>query len=206
VVPDSEALAAVCRNDPALAAIRDRLGDPPPWRRPATFATLVRIIMEQQVSLASGKATFDRLIRQCRGAINAKRVAELSQLQLRGCGLSRQKARYVAALADDVKSRRFQVAPLSRMTDEEARTAIVGRLGLGVWSADIFLLMALRRPDILPTGDLGLIKGLEELDGQPYASESEIDQRAQRWRPFRSSATKLVWSLYLHNRNRLSPP
>jgi len=202
---ESAEIAAVCGLDPALADLWGRLGDPPPWRRPATFATLVRIILEQQVSLASGKATFDRLRRRCNGTINAKRIGELTPQELRGCGFSRQKARYVSALADDVTSRRFSVAALSRMNDEEARAAIVGRLGLGVWSADIFLLMALRRPDVLPTGDLGLIKGLEELDGQPYSSEVEIRERAESWRPYRSSATRLIWSLYLHNRNRLSP-
>lgn len=202
----SSPLDEVCRRDPKLAEIRDRLGDPLPWTRPATFATLVRIICEQQVSLASGKATFDRLRSRCDGAINATRIGRFNESQLKQCGLSRQKARYISKLADDIVDRRFSVSNLSRLDDDAARQSITSRLGLGNWTADIYLMMALRRNDILPVGDLGLVKGLEELDEVTYSggktTAADVVQRAEIWRPFRSWGTKLVWSLYLANRSR----
>lgn len=208
VIDHSSKLTELCRRDPKLASIRRRLGDPPTWKRPANFGTLVRIVLEQQVSLASGKATFERLRTACIGAVNATRVARLSDQQLRACGLSRQKARYVGQLANDIKARRFSVAGLSRLTDEDARAAITSRLGLGDWTADVYLMMALERDDILPVGDLALVKGLEELDGETYSTGKKtaelITERAEIWRPFRSWGTKLIWASYLDRRQRMA--
>lgn len=192
----------MCRRDPQLKAVRERVGDPLAWTRPPTFATLVRIILEQQVSLASAKVTFDRLKAACGGVINAKRIAALSGADLRRCGLSRQKARYVTLLADDVRRREFSVTGLATMADDGVRQSITARMGLGNWTADIFLLMALRRDDILPVGDLALVKGIQELDPSVGSTLEAICERAEIWRPYRSAATKMIWTLYLFNRNR----
>ena len=210
-IDTSSKLTEICRRDPKLASIRRRLGNPPTWKRPANFATLVRIVLEQQVSLASGKATFERLRDECSGTVNATRVDRLSDQQLRDCGLSRQKSRYVGQLAKDVKTRQFSVAGLSRLSDDDARAAITSRLGLGDWTADVYLMTALDRDDILPVGDLALVKGLEELDGEIYSAGKGsagketaelITQRAEVWRPFRSWGTRFIWASYLDRRRR----
>lgn len=210
LIDTSSKLTELCRRDPKLASIRRRLGDPPAWKRPANFSTLVRIILEQQVSLASGKATFERLRAACNGTVNATRVIHLSDQQLRNCGLTRQKARYVGQLAKDVKARRFSVAGLAKLTDDEARTVITSRLGLGDWTADVYLMMALERDDVLPVGDLALVKGLEELDGETYATGKQtaelITRRAEIWHPFRSWGTRLIWASYLNRRQRPPSP
>ncbi|TWU04093.1 DNA-3-methyladenine glycosylase [Neorhodopirellula pilleata] len=166
----------------------------------------MRIVLEQQVSLASGKATFDRLRFACGGAVNASRIRLLDDASLAGCGLSRQKVRYVGQLARDVQARRFSVAGLARLSDDEARQQITSRLGLGDWTADIYLMMALGREDILPVGDLALVTGLEELDGVVYRqgkqTTANVTERAEIWRPYRSLGTKLIWANYLDRRRK----
>lgn len=189
-------------RDPALASVYARFGIAPLWRRPATFATLVRIILEQQVSLSAAKATFWRLAARCGGQVTANAVQKLDDAVLREVGLSRQKARYVRELSAAVRQRRFSVRKLQDCTDDEAANRIRSLLGFGAWSADIYLMMALLRPDVLPTGDLGLIKGIEELDGRSFNGPEAIINRAESWRPWRSVATRMVWQLYLVNRGK----
>ena len=191
------------RADPTLARVLDLHGAPPLWKRPATFATFVRIILEQQVSLASAKSTFEKLKIACDRKVNAERVFELGDDGLRRVGFSRQKSRYAIALADDVLERRFKIASLRHHDDETVRALISSRLGLGDWSADVYLMMALCRPDVLPVGDLGLVKGMMELDGGDYDSSEKVLRRAEAWRPYRSVACRMVWQLYLGNRNKV---
>ena len=206
---NAESLAAAAKslagNDPALAQVFARHGPPPLWKRPATFATLVRIILEQQVSLASAQATFSKLALACDGKINAVNLQQLGDEGLRAIGFSRQKARYALALADDVLQKRFRVGSLRHRDDGEVRELITARLGLGDWSADVFLLMALCRPDVLPVGDLGLVKGMIELDGGRYDTSEKVIERAKTWRPYRSVACRMVWQWYLGNRNQTAP-
>ncbi len=186
--------------DPSLARVLDLHGAPPLWKRPATFATFVRIILEQQVSLASAKSTFDKLRIACEGKITPQSVSELGDDGLRAVGFSRQKSRYAIALAEEVVERRFKIASLRHRGDDEVRGLITQRLGLGNWSADVYLMMALCRPDVLPVGDLGLVKGMMQLDGGDYDSSEKVLRRAEAWRPYRSVACRMVWQLYLGNR------
>jgi DNA-3-methyladenine glycosylase II len=198
----ADGAAELARRDPKLRAVLCDHGPPPLLRRPAGFATLVHIILEQQVSVESAKATFERLKAACGEKIQPPQVAELGDEGLRAIGFSRQKARYALALADDCRQRRFVVASLSRLDDDQVREQISARLGLGAWSADVYLLMALLRPDVLPLGDLGLVKGIQEIDELEYATPEAILDRAERWRPFRSIATRMVWQRYVHRRGR----
>lgn len=189
-------------SDPALRRVLRQLGPPPMWGRPANYGTIVRIILEQNVSLAAAKSTFNRLRAACGRSVTAAAVLRLGPDRLRELGFSRQKTRYTVTLAEDVRTGRFPIAPLRRLADDEVRQRITSRLGLGDWTADIFLLMALRRPDVFPLGDLALLKGLGELDGTEYASGEEVLRRADRWRPYRAVAARMIWQLYLHNRGR----
>jgi DNA-3-methyladenine glycosylase II len=198
---DAESMERAARKlakiDPALNRVLQTLGPPPLWKRPATYATLVHIILEQQVSLASAKSTFDKLKTTCGGRITAVNVETIGDTGLRAFGFSRQKARYCLALADDVRSRRFQIGTLAKLTDQEVSEAITARLGLGDWSADVFLMMALMRPDRFPTGDLALIKGMTDLDDGDYSTAEKAIARAESWRPYRSVATRMIWQWYL---------
>ncbi len=199
------AASKLARTDPALADVLRRFGPPPLWKRPATFATFVRIILEQQVSLASAKSTFDRLATACGAGVTPAIVVRMSEAGLREHGFSRQKARYTVALAQDVLDTRFQIGALRHQDDAEVRRRITARLGLGDWSADVFLLMALCRGDIFPSGDLALVKGLRELDSGRYDTQERVLARAENWRPYRSVAARMVWQLYLANRNSNAP-
>ncbi|QDT05897.1 DNA-3-methyladenine glycosylase [Rubripirellula lacrimiformis] len=205
---DRDAIATAAKtlaaSDLVLADVYQRLGPPPIWSRPATFATLIRIILEQQVSLASAKSTFDRTLTLCGGRVTAPTIIGIGPTGLREIGFSRQKARYALALADDVAGKRFRIGSLRHLSDDDVRSQITARLGLGNWSADVFLMMGLGRPDILPIGDLALVKGIAELDGCVYDNLDEIIQRAEPWRPFRSVATRMVWMSYL-DRRKSSP-
>ncbi|QDT12487.1 DNA-3-methyladenine glycosylase [Planctomycetes bacterium K23_9] len=193
----SRAVKKLARIDPVLRTVLKTYGPPPLWKRPATFATFVRIILEQQVSLASAKSTFDKLRQSCGGSVTALRVQQVGDDGLREIGFSRQKARYTIRLADDVRCRRFQIGSLHQKSNDEARDLITARLGLGNWSADVFLMMALMRPDVFPVGDLALIKGMASLDGGDYTSPEKAIARGESWRPFRSVATRMVWHWYL---------
>ena len=189
-------------SDPALREVLGRFGPPPLLRRPATFSTLVQIILEQQVAVQAAKATFDRLTSACGGEVSPAVIRDLGSDRLRELGFSRQKTRYALALAEDCLTKRFRPSTLSNKDDETVRTEIVGRLGLGNWSADVFLMMALLRPDVLPIGDLALVKGIQEIDGKRYESAEAILDRADSWRPLRSIATRMVWQWYVHKRGR----
>ena len=195
----------LAREDPALRKVLRRYGPPPLWKRPATFATFVRIILEQQVSLTSAKSTYDKLADACGGKVSVSTVTRLGDVGLRSVGFTRQKRRYTLALADDISAKRFRVGGLRHRSDDEARKLITARLGLGNWSADVFLMMSLGRPDILPVGDLALIKGMVELDDGNYDTTEKVITRAESWRPYRSVACRMVWQLYLANRQRKAP-
>lgn len=201
----SPAVAHLIAVDPHLAAVHDRLGPPPLWKRPATLATLVRIILEQQVSLASAKSTFDKFTSACGGRVMATEILRLGDDRLRDLGFSRQKSRYTIALAQAVADKHFRIGSLRHQSDDDVRAAITARLGLGDWSADVFLMMALLREDIFPTGDLALVRGLQELDGGDYDTKEKLIARAEPWRPYRSTATRMIWQSYLNKRNQVAP-
>ncbi len=198
----AQAAEELARRDANLRKVHRECGPPPLLRRPATFGTLVHIILEQQVSVESARATHERLRALSGGTVTPRAVHEAGADGLRGLGFSRQKARYALALADNCLSGNLNIAALRRQDDERVRTQIVSQLGLGQWSADVFLMMALLRPDVLPVGDLGLVKGVQEVDELQYADPQAILQRAEAWRPYRSVATRMVWQWYVRRRRR----
>jgi DNA-3-methyladenine glycosylase II len=185
------------RRDPDLRAIVERLGPPPLWARAPGFETLVAIVLEQQVSLRSGAAALERL-RLAAGSVEPAAVVSLGEDGARAAGLTRQKARYLVELAVAALDGRFDPGRIAACDDDAARLELVGLLGIGRWTADIYLLMALGRADIWPDGDLALAaamrraKGLDELPDR-------IEQRriAASWAPWRSVAARILWHAYL---------
>ena len=191
------ATRALARRDAVLRAIVRRHGPAPMWGRRAGFATLVQIILEQQVSLASGRAAFARLERVA-GDATPERIAALRPTQLRAAGLTRQKAEYVSLLARATAAGTFDPARVARLPDDEARAALVALKGIGPWSADVYLLMALRRADAWPSGDLALqIAAREVLRLRVHPDVTRMEELGERWRPWRAVAARLLWHHYL---------
>lgn len=183
--------------DPDLAGIVERHGPPPLWARKPGFETLVRIILEQQVSLASAEAARQRLVGAA-GAIEPAAIVGAGDEGLRAAGLTRQKSRYLLGLAGDVLEGRLDLDAIAAADDDAARVGLTSLLGIGRWTADIYLLMALGRPDVWPTGDLALAAAMRRAKGLatlPTGAEQSLI--AEPWRPWRAVAARLLWHAYL---------
>lgn len=199
----SRAVNALVTVDAGLARVVAQFGRPPLWGRPAGFATLLHIILEQQVSLASARAAFDRLA--AAGPVTPEHFLRLSDTELRLIGFSRQKSAYGRGLAEAVMAGRLDLETLASLDDDAARAALVSLKGIGPWTADIYLLMALRRPDIWPTGDLALVQALQDVKNlarRPTADEALAI--AEGWRPWRAVAARVLWHWYLSTPRRLA--
>ena len=197
-------LAAVdrlARRDRRLGLLVRRHGPPPLWSRPPGFPTLLRIILEQQVSLGSARAMYLRLAAAVHDVTPAATLA-LGPAGLRRLGFTRQKARYACELAEWTADGRLPLARLSRFEDREVGALLMQVPGIGPWTAGIYLLMALRRPDVWPPGDLALHKSLAKLEGLPRPpSSGEAEALAARWRPYRAAAARILWHGYLAERS-----
>lgn len=189
-------------RDADLAAIVARFGPPPMWARPPGFSTLVYIILEQQVSLASARAAYDRLLALA-GPLTPERFLSLDDEALRSAGFSRQKTTYGRHLAQAVLSGQLDLEALAGLEDEEVKVKLTAVKGIGHWTADVYLLMALLRPDVWPAGDLALaaaVQRVKKLDGRP-GGEALIEM-GEAWRPWRAVAARLFWVHYLAAANR----
>jgi DNA-3-methyladenine glycosylase II len=188
--------------DPRLGASVERYGPPPLWSREASYATLVHLILEQQVSLASAQAAFDRLRAALGGSVEPAPLLDLSDEELRAIGFSRQKAGYARTLASAMLDG-FDLGALAAMPDDEVRQALIAMPGIGPWTADIYLTMCLLRPDVWPHGDLALAtsaRDLLELDERP--TFAELGRIAERWHPYRAVAARILWHDYLQRRGQ----
>jgi len=184
-------------KDEVLAAIVEKFGYPPLWSRPANFSTLIHIILEQQVSLASARSAFERL-KDRLGDITPENLLQLSDLEMRACYFSRQKTIYARELASAVIERRVVLHELGQLPDEEIRQSLKQVKGIGDWTVDIYLLFALQRSDLFPTGDLAMMKAIKEVKQlRRDTSREDIMLIAEPWRPYRSIATMLLWHYYI---------
>ena len=192
----------LARRDPDLGRIFKQLGPPPLWSRRPGFSTLVKIILEQQVSLSSAAALFRRLQKNV-VPFHPSRMLELGEPHLKASGLTRQKTAYCLHLAESIDSKRLRLPQLARMSDVEVKAALMEIKGLGSWSADVYLLMVLRRPDIFPATDLALVIAVTELKQLPRRpTTDELIELAENWRPYRSVAARMLWQFYLATRGK----
>jgi len=203
---DADALAdavwSLAGREPVIAASVERFGTPPLWSREASFATLVHLILEQQVSLASALAAFERLRAALGGDVTPAALLELDDGAVRAIGFSRQKSAYARELALAMLDG-FDLGALRSMTDDQARAALVGLRGIGAWTADVYLTMCLLRPDVWPHGDQALVTGTVELLGlRGRPRPDALAAIAERWRPFRGVAARVIWHDYLRRRGR----
>jgi DNA-3-methyladenine glycosylase II len=195
-----EAVGVLASRDPDLAAVVGRYGSPPMWSRPPGFPTLIRIILEQQVSLSSARAAYNRL-EEATGEITPEGLLKLGDAELKAVGFSRQKTRYGRILAESLLDGSLDLDSLGGLEDDEARDRLMSVKGIGRWSADIYLLMALRRPDVWPRNDLALVSAVTRIKGLAAPpSPGEWDAIGEAWRPWRSVAARLAWFEYLGGR------
>jgi DNA-3-methyladenine glycosylase II len=200
----TQAVRALTDRDTHLAEVVQNYGQPPLWVRKPGFPTLVYIILEQQVSLASAKAAFDRL-NAAVGSLTPSRFLKLTDADLLRIGFSRQKTLYARLLAESLSRRHFDLRYLHELHDDAARKMLTAFKGIGNWTADIYLLSALRRPDIWPVGDLALATAVEEVKHlRKRPSRERLEKLSQPWRPYRAVAARLFWHAYLSKRGRNS--
>ena len=200
-----DAVVALAALDPDLAGIVDRYGPPPLWDRAPGFETLLHIVLEQQVSLASAQAAFDRL-RAVADPLTPHRFLELDDATLLAIGFSRQKARYGRALAAALASGALELDRLEELDDDAVRATLEALPGIGPWTSNIYLLMVLGRPDVWPAGDIALATAVAEVKDLPVRPDpATLTALGEAWRPWRSVAARLFWLDYLGRRGRRDP-
>ncbi len=189
--------------DPALAMVIEKYGYPPLWSREPGFSSLVHIILEQQVSLASAQAAFNRLQTHLAGELTPANFLTINDETLLKIGFSRQKKIYTRALANAVLNGDFSFELLPEMSDPILRVYMKSLKGIGDWSVDIYALMCLLRPDVLPKGDIALYESFKVLYGlQERPKHDYFEAFAEDWQPHRSIAARILWHFYLCERDK----
>ncbi len=184
-------------KDAGLSAVIQNYGYPPLWSRPNNFETLVHIILEQQVSLASALSALNKLKEHVQ-ELTPSRVLLLTDEEMKACYCSRQKTSYIKYLAETLLSGKLNLTSLEEMDDDEVRSQLVALKGIGNWTADVYLMFVLHRTDIFPPGDLAAVNALKRFKSLPQGvSREEMLLAAEGWRPYRTIATMLLWHYYL---------
>ncbi len=198
---DEEGLARAVRNlarrEPRFGQILEAHGMPPLWPREPGFGTLALLMLEQQVSLAQARTMFQRIV-YAAGEMTPRAVHALGEQGMRGIGVTRQKSSYLARLAAQLVNEALDLQALDAMPDEAAIEALDALHGVGPWTAQCYLLFALRRPDVFPYADLALMESARKawkLRKRPSANA--LEKRAEAWRPWRAAAARLLWHRYL---------
>ena len=195
-----EAVKYLTKKDKDLAALYEADGVPPLWARRPGFKTLIKIILEQQVSLASGKAMYIKLERNIK-PFTPIRFEELGIEYLKSLGVTRQKSSYCINIAAAILDDKLDLKSLNKLSDEDAKEMLIRIKGIGPWTADIYLLMALRRSDIWPSGDIALASSMKKIKGLRTLPTNEKQIKiAKKWRPYRSAAARMLWHHYLNNK------
>ena len=191
------AAKSIAMIDQDFARTLAELGPPPLWERQPGFVTLIRIILEQQVSLASADAMFQRLKKNIK-PLTPTTVNDAGESYLRSFGVTRQKAGYFINVARAVQSGELDLEALAQERDEIAIEKLTSVKGVGQWTAKIYLLMALCRPDVWPVGDVALATALKNLKGRSERpTQAELSDIAKAWRPYRATAARMLWHYYL---------
>lgn len=189
-----DSLAAI---DPDLNSVIQTYGYPPMWNRPNTFESLVHIILEQQVSLASALSALNKL-KERLVDVTPQGVLALSDEELKACYFSRQKTAYVRYLAQAMVDGHIDLEKFGALPDDAIREKLTALKGIGNWTVDVYLMFVLQRADLFPVGDLAAVNAFKRLKGLPPATtREELINFAEPWRPHRTVATMLLWHYYL---------
>jgi DNA-3-methyladenine glycosylase II len=193
-----EAIDFLSTKNPIFQEIIEKYGLPQIPKRPEGFETLVLLILEQQVSVDSAKATFLK-IKDYTTCI-PENMAILSDEEYRSLGVSRQKTKYIKILAEAVLNKELDIESLATKSSKQVREELIKLKGIGNWTIDIYLMFCLQDPDLIPLGDIAVINTIKEL--LDIHDKQEMEIHAQQWSPYRSYATYLLWHYYLNKRNR----
>ena len=185
------------KQDKYMARVFKTYGAPPLWNRDPTFATLVHIILEQQVSLASALSAFNKLKNKL-GNITPEAVLNLTDAEMKACYFSRQKISYARDLAKAIQEGRLDLDSLNQLSNEDATDELKKIKGIGDWTAQVYLLMVMLRIDVMPRGDIALHAAYQKLMGlDKRPTSDEFINIAKKWKPYRSVAARLLWHFYL---------
>jgi DNA-3-methyladenine glycosylase II len=194
-------IRCLCRRDDDLARVVETYGPPPLWSRTQGFPTLLYIILEQQVSLASARACYEKLLAAVT-RLTPRTFLKLDDETLLAIGFSRQKRDYGRGLARALVSGKLDLDGLATLDDDEARARLMALRGIGRWTADIYLMMALVRMDIWPVGDLALATAAQKVKRlRKRPGPERLETLGRRWKPWRSVAAHILWYDYLGGRS-----
>ena len=183
-----------------FSKIKKKYGIPPNWQRPEGFVSLSRIILEQQVSLASAEAHFIKLNNYL-PEFSPSEILKLTDEEMRACQISRQKSKYLRALSEVVLNKELDFDSLSKFSPSDVRSKLTSIKGIGDWTTDIYLMFCLQSKDIFPLGDIALITTIKELTN--IKTEEGIIRFTKKLKPLRSLAAYFLWYYYLKKRNRI---
>ena len=198
-IVNEQDITALIGTDELISSIYHRHNAPPNWFRPPGFITLSKIILEQQVSLASANAHFLKLNNTI-GEFTPANILKLSDEEMRSSQISRQKAKYLRELSTSLLSGDLDLEKLPGLEEDEIRRRLTGIKGIGNWTVDIYLMFSLQAKDIFPIGDIAIVNTIKELTAA--RTKEEIMELAEKWKPFRSLATYFLWHRYLERRKR----
>lgn len=194
-----EAIKYLSEKDTVFKHIVEKFGMPAIPKRPQGFETLVLLILEQQVSIDSAKATFLKL-KAKEVNLRPESLFYISDEDYRSIGVSRQKAKYIKALSHSILHDEIDIESLATKSSQQVREELIKIKGIGHWTIDVYLMFSLQAPDIIPLGDIAVINTIKELLG--IHDKQEMENYAEKWSPYRSVATFLLWHYYLNKRNR----
>ncbi|PSG90098.1 DNA-3-methyladenine glycosylase family protein [Aurantibacter aestuarii] len=185
--------------DPVFKSIYETHGTPENYERAEGFETLCRIILEQQVSLASAKAHYLKLKNHI-SIYTPEQLLKLSDVEFKNCFISKQKATYLRALSNAILTNQIDLSLLSSLSEAEIRLQLTAIKGIGSWTADVYLMFCLQHKNIFPIGDIAIRQSIKTL----YQIEDRevMIQRAETWKPYQSLACYFLWHFYLKSRNR----
>jgi len=184
------------KNDKYLKPIIKKYGKCTMKKKPKSkyFEELVEDIAGQQLSVKAASTIYNRLKDKLNGHVIPEKILKLRISQLRACGLSNAKSKYIKDLAKNVKNKELEINRLDDLTDEKVMEELIAVKGIGRWTAEMFLMFTLARPDIFPVDDLGIKNGMKKLLGKPQTTE-QMEKFALRWKPYRTVASWYVWSI-----------
>lgn len=194
-----QAISFLIEKDNVFKTLHNQYGNPFIPSRPAGFETLCKLILEQQVSIESGRACYQKLesfIEQ----VTPKNILKHTDEALRNCSVSRQKVVYLKALAFAIVENEIDLDSFSSKSKVQVREELIKIKGIGNWTIDVYLLFSLQSPDIIPLGDIAVVNTIKELYG--CTTQDEIKLVSENWQPYRSMATFFLWHHYLEKRNR----
>lgn len=192
-------IKSLLKREKLFARIHKLYGPPPDWSREPGFISLCKIILEQQVSLASADAHFRKLYAYLK-EFSPTHLLTLTDDEMRACQISRQKATYLRALSAAIENGSLDLAELPRLAEPQVRERLTSVKGIGHWTTDIYLMFCLQAKDIFPVGDIAVVNTVKEFAGD--RTIDDIRELAEQWRPYRSLATYYLWHHYLKKRGR----